>query len=934
MKKFVTLLLLLLPIISFAQIDLAQDEPHITWRQIEDQNFKVVFPDYAENSAHYVLNLLNYYKPIVDKTYSQNSRKLTVVIRANMSEPNGFVTLAPRRSEWFLSRSSSPLVGSLEWLQALAVHEYRHVAQFDYLKRSNNQLAYIIGGEELLGTVLAISMPNWYFEGDAVWTETAYTNAGRGRSPRFSARLKALLLTDQVPSLDQIIAGDYTKPLPNIYVFGYFLIAKGVNDYGKDFWKKVAARSSDSSLNPYALYRSFREITGKDFDTFYNEMMGELQASWKENYSIPTEDTEYIEYAYPIYDRENLYYLKKDIKSFWQIFEKKAGSTKSESLSELAVSPSLQRIDVKNNKLLYIQNLPDKRYGYKSYSDLFMMDLKTKNQKRITHKKRLTHPKFDDGGEYFLAIEFTKKNNWNINLYKKDGERFKTFKGTPKRQFVEAVWGNKSDLFAIALAPDGKKQIVRIDFYQNKNEIIELTYPTRNNIYSLSFNENKLYFEGDDKGVVNIFSIDPRTLSLSKCTDVAIAASNPYAYKDRLIYVVKNGYGSELREQYLDCKALTNDYIEKPDQYLGKSPSDNYQKSLPVDIQNFEKLYEKDKRVTDYPEYKSNLVPHSWSILGGTGLSVSARSTNILNSLDLFAATGVDGNEGGNYAALNLSYRKYYPIISLGLRFSERTNKFGEDEDDEVISWSENTYSAAVSLPYIFQKNLYYGFNLLTGFAEHITIGDSQGEVDYGIDNKSLTGTGFIYQFSNKKTILPTQLAPEYGVDLTYLYEDVRSADNSELDSYFGSLDMNFYLPGFEQLHSTHISLSGEYRPEDELKYKVQDKYFPVIGYNFSRGYQYEYTPEFGKATFEYSLPLAYPNYDLWHFAFFKRINGRYFFDHTKVNLDGVDRNLNSSGIELEFDTFFFRKVEATIGVRYIGILKDDTQVTEFYISI
>lgn len=922
--------------IALAQIDLAQDEPDLKWRQIENENFKVVFPDFAEGSAHYVLNLLNYYKPIVDQTYSQNPRKLTVVIRANTSDANGFVTLAPRRSEWFLNRSSSPQVGSLEWLQALAVHEYRHVAQFDYLRRSNNQLAYFIGGEELLGSMLVISIPNWYFEGDAVWAETKYSNAGRGRSPRFSKRLKALLLSDQTPSLDQIIAGDYTKPLPNIYVFGYFLIAKGVNDYGNDIWKKVAARSSDSSLNPYALYSSFQEITGKSFEAFYAEMINELQNSWKKNFSIPVEDKEFLEFAYPIYNKENLYYLKRDVKNFWQLFVKEAGKKDSTYLAELAVTPNSQRVDIKNDKLIYVQDLPDKRYGYKGYSDIFLLDLKTHKQKRMTYKKRLSHPKFDNGGDYYLATEFTKENNWNINLYKKDGTLFKTFKGTHNRQFVEAVWGNQSDLYALALGADGRKQLVRIDFYRDKNEIIELIYPTRNNIYSLSFNDNHLYFEADDKGVVNIFSIHPRTLSLSRCTDVAITAAFPYAYKNRLVYVAENGYGSELREKFLDCTIVTDDYIENPDKYLGSGPSDNYLKSKPVDIQNFDKLYAKEKVVTDYPEYKSNLVPHSWSVLGGTGLSISGRSTNILNSLDLLASAGIDGSEGGNFASLNLSYRKYYPIISLGLRFSERVNNFGEDQNsnEDSIRWSENAYSAAVSLPYIFQKNLYSGFNLLTGFAEYITIGNSQGQVDYGLDNESLTGLGFIYQFSNKKFMLPAQLAPEYGFDLTYLYEDVSATEQSNLDSYFGSLDMNLYLPGLKELHTTQISFSGEYRPENELKYKVQDKYFPVIGYNFSRGYEYQYTPRFGKVSFEYALPIAYPNYDLWHLAFFKRINGRYFFDHTEADIDGIKQTLSSTGLELEFDTFFFRKIEVTVGMRYIEVLRDNTQVAEFFISL
>lgn len=933
MTKLFSILIVLLST-AYAQIDIAQDRPNISWKKIENRDFRIVFPDYAEGSANYVLNLLNYYKPIVDQTYKQHSRKLTVVIRANVAEPNGFVTLAPRRSEWFLTRSSTPLIGSLEWLQALAIHEYRHVTQFDYFNRSNNRLGWFIGGEETLGTLLAISVPSWFFEGDAVWAETKYSDAGRGRSPRFSSRMKALLLTDQIPSLDQILAGDFTKPLPNIYVFGYFLVAKGVNDYGEDFWKQVAARTSDASFNPYAIYHAFKEITGKGFETFYNEMIEDLRLRWGKDYTLPKSNKEYTAYAYPIEDGNNLYYLKKDVKNFWRLFKKDSNSQKEIEIAELATTPDLHRVDISKGKMLYIQNLPHKRYAYESYSDLFELDLNTGEQRRLTENKKVTHPKYSINGKQYLVIERTLDNQWNINLYNSSDTNYKTFKGAPGTQYIEAVWGDKDDIFAIALDELGKKRIVRIDYYLNKNEVIDLTYPTRNNLYSLSFSDDRLYFEADDKGVVNIFSLNTKTLSTGRCSNEPVEASHPFAINDRLFYVSTNGHGSTVEEKDLNCEPISDKYIEKPKSYLGDGASDNYLKSTPVELADFKIFEKEDFTASSYSEYKSSLIPHSWSVLGGRGLQVSARSTNILNSLDVFGAVGRDPEEEANYGALTASYRKYYPILNVGLRLSERQNIVDEDSDEDPIRWTENAYSAGISLPYIVQKNLYQGYHLLSGFGEYITIGDSQGEVEDNLDNENFLGKGLIYQFSFKKSQLQTHLAPRWGMDATLFYEDVDATNVETLDSYLGTADFNFYLPGFGSLHSIHLGASGEYRPESELKYKVQDKYFPIIGYNFSRGYAYEYTPRFHKLEFEYELPLFYPNFDLLHFAFFKRISGRYFFDHTQVVLDENEIALNSTGIELEFDTFVFRKFPLTLGVRFAEKLRDNEQIAEIFIGI
>ena len=184
MNKLIFLSLLVFLTFAHAQIDTMQDRPDLKWQKIEDKNFQVIFPSTSESEANYILNLLNYYRDPVNGSYDANLRNWPLVLRTERAKPNGFVALMPRRSEWFSHAAITPIISSLEWNQSLAIHEYRHMVQYDFLKRDNLQYGYYLFGEFGQAALMALTAPQWYFEGDAVWAETVLSDAGRGRNPR------------------------------------------------------------------------------------------------------------------------------------------------------------------------------------------------------------------------------------------------------------------------------------------------------------------------------------------------------------------------------------------------------------------------------------------------------------------------------------------------------------------------------------------------------------------------------------------------------------------------------------------------------------------------------------------------------------------------------------------------------------------------------
>jgi hypothetical protein len=687
--------------ISHAQISISQSSPNTTWKQIENENFEVVFPELHEDQGQYIFNLLNHYREIVNETYKPRQKKLSLILRSELAMPNGFVTLAPRRTEWFMNKAYTPFVGSLDWFQSLAIHEYRHVVQFDFLNRSNNRLARFFYGETILGTLLGISIPSWFFEGDAVWAETKFSNAGRGRSPRFSARMKALLTANAAPSLDQLLAGDHNNTYPNLYVYGYFLITKAIHDYGDKIWAKVAARASDTPLSPWALYDAFEDITGNSIDEFYTGMIADLKVKWIiSDHAIPNRNTqkEFSSKYYPIFDGDNLYYLEKSIDTYWSL-KKKSINGEVKKLTDLSIIPSLSRVDIKHGQFLYTQYLPHYRYAFKGSSDIFIYNEKLDTHKQVTKGSRYYHPKFNQTGDRFLAINFTKENNWIIDIFDSStGSIVKTIQNKPDFQIMEAVFGNNDNIYAIALANNGMKKIIDIDI--ETGELTNLTRSTRNNIFSLHY-EQVLFFEADDLGSVNIFSFDPDSKIITSCTYESIMAQNPHRYKDQLYYVQTYELGTKIKNQTLECNKVDEDFLFEPEQYIGATPSDNYHGSKPVTIKNYAALLETKSSVTDYPEYSNSLTPHSWSFFAGRGYSVSANTSNMLGSLTMSLANGISPEEQMPYLGFGISYAKYYPILQFGLTHLGRRTQI----NGSTTEWDEQSLNLAMTLPYIYPSH-------------------------------------------------------------------------------------------------------------------------------------------------------------------------------------------------------------------------------------
>ena len=81
-------------------------------------------------------------------TIGSVKKKVNIVFQNQTTISNGYVGLAPFRSEFQLTPEQNSFdLGSLPWHQQLAIHEYRHVEQYNNFRVGLSKAFYYIFGE-------------------------------------------------------------------------------------------------------------------------------------------------------------------------------------------------------------------------------------------------------------------------------------------------------------------------------------------------------------------------------------------------------------------------------------------------------------------------------------------------------------------------------------------------------------------------------------------------------------------------------------------------------------------------------------------------------------------------------------------------------------------------------------------------------------------
>ncbi|MGZ3762919.1 MAG: hypothetical protein ACXVJC_23865, partial [Mucilaginibacter sp.] len=146
------LLLTLLLLTATATLTKAQEfggnPPSIKWKQVNTPSAKVIFPAGMDSAGMRVADIVQRMNSAVQPTIGYKQKQVSILLQNQTTISNAYVGLAPFRSEFYLTpEQNSFALGSLPWTDQLAIHEFRHVQQYNNFNVGLSHTARIFFGE-------------------------------------------------------------------------------------------------------------------------------------------------------------------------------------------------------------------------------------------------------------------------------------------------------------------------------------------------------------------------------------------------------------------------------------------------------------------------------------------------------------------------------------------------------------------------------------------------------------------------------------------------------------------------------------------------------------------------------------------------------------------------------------------------------------------
>jgi len=897
-------------------ISFEQNPPDIEWKHITTKHFDIIFPEEIESEAQRVAHILEKAYPYVTRSLEVKPQRIQLILQNQSVQSNGFVTLAPRRSEWYVTPSVDPELTNTEWLKTLSIHEFRHVVQFQKTRRGFNKFLEIVLGEAGQALGLGLTVPPWYLEGDAVGVETALTKGGRGRLPVFDRDLRTLLLSGKKWDYDKAHLGSYEDYVPNHYVYGYFYTSWLRNEYGDLFLSKLANHSAETSYNPLSFYNSTEHLTQKNFDSFYRDVMKTLITEWKQRadklnptpYEVKSGAGRFgwTNYYFPQTTNDGkIVALKKGL-SFIDQFVLLDG--KSEKI--LFYPANLQNdysIKLRNNKLAFTEYELDPRWGYRDFARLRVYDVK---EGRITLDKRKTKariPALDHNGEKLVFIEWDENQGQFIVVLNHKGKEVLRIPH-PKEEVITSIdWLSDYELIIVTKDHNDLKSMVKLNLNTRAEEI--LIEKSVNNIGSVTVEEGNILYESPESGIDNIYLLEKS--GKRQITSALFGAYSPELRNGKLIYNDYTVDGMNVVEKTLDWSVEQKSQDSFYPIYEKFAQSEDFS-ALESEVVKTENLKSK-----KYSQFKNSINLHSWLLLApplSNTVTVIGYSRDILNKFTLAAGAQYNLNEQTTEGFVSATWTHLYPVFDLRAGYGNRRQDIRVNNETLENKWEEGTVEAGVQIPWRYIQGRFTHAFSTRAFSRLIKVTNKVSRERDEIRDGALFSPGLEMAYSILSRMAYRDLNPSLGFSIYGRAEEGKDITGDDQRGSLKTANARLYLPGVWYHHSFYHELAYERQNDDFYQYS-SFVFYP-------RGTRSFFLEELRKYSANYVMPLFYPDWNLSRYLYFRRIALNLFYDELNGRLRNINYRAASTGWEAIFEMNFVRIfIPFSIGVRGSYIL-------------
>jgi len=938
-----------------------QDPASIRWKQIKTNRYKLIFPAPFEKKAQYLANVMDIVCRNETTTLSASVPRMPVVLHTQTIISNGLTVWAPKRIELYTCPPQQTYAE--DWLEQLAVHEYRHAVQISKINQGFSKGLYYIFGEQITGGILGLFIPSWFLEGDATVTETAMTSTGRGRSALFESTLRAQVVEKGLYSFDLATLGSYKTFTPDAYSLGYYLVGQSRKRYGPELWNTALDRVARYPFMVVPFNSGIHKVTGLWKAKLYRQSLTELDTAWQLQLratphqlmgSITKRDSRnHPVYNHPILINDSTILADKsgmdDVDRF-MLIDRKTGKERK------LLTPGYHFSGTNSfggHYLVWSRVEVDPRWSNRNYSGIRMYNFNTRKQQVLAGKSRYLSPIISPDGSRVLAVHISRENECSIDILEvPSGRMMKQFTIPGDGQAVSPNWSPDAASIIFTLVTEKGETVSTIDTATGKISILlpvtytEFTGPA-------SFFRQYLIYSTDHAGAVNIYALDTITHAVFKISSTRFATFDPCFTADKKFMICSDytADGLMVAEKKVDSLSWVPREQEINHSYklyeaLAAQETANIQDS--VVGRNICKMYASDQYNLEkdsiagkiYPTRKySKLLnlfnPHSWAPASFdiNNLNVNPGVMVLLqNDLStMFAGAGWEYNineQTGKFYA-NLSYRGWYPVINVAFDIGNRAGYVRYHGSSAIyrFTWQESNLQVSSAIPWNFSHGR---------FSRYLqpSIGTTLTGIRHNASTPEQFSTGWIQTMDYLLTAsqylqsTPKDVYPRFGQSLKISYQNTPFGGN-DMGSIFAA-SANFYFPGLIRHHGILVYAGYQQRHDKDL-----------YAYSFSnriaypRGYANAYDDDLVSLNFNYMLPLWYPDFSFGSVIYLKRLKLNLYYDWANGKNPGYYNSYQSAGGELTADFHLLRFVAPVeMGIRSIYYPSSGGWGFEFLYSI
>ncbi|MFD0765333.1 TolB family protein [Mucilaginibacter lutimaris] len=919
MKRLLLALLLLLAVTSKAQ-QFGGNPPSVEWKQVQSPVARVIYPQGLDSVAQRVAQTIAQMNSSIQPTIGFKQRRVSIVLQNQTTISNAYVGLAPFRSEFYLTPGQNSFdVGSLPWSEQLAIHEFRHVQQYNNFRVGLSKVISIPFGEGGQALANALSVPDWFFEGDAVYNETLVSQQGRGRLPYFFNGFRALWAAGKNYSWMKLRNGSYLDYTPNHYPLGYMMVAYGREKYGNDFWRGVTHDAAAFNTGFYPLQGAIKKHAGVNYTAFRDAAFDHFKQVYKDDAratDLKLKNRHFVaDEEFPAYINDStLIYLRTTYNHITK-FVIRTGN-KERTIATQSINTD-NFFSYHNGKIIYAAYRPDLRWGYRNYNELMVLDITTGKERRITRKTKYFSPAFSADGQTIVAVQVAPTGKSELHLLNTNGKLVSVLPNTAGLFYTYPKFYGDDRLVSAVRNQKGEMSLALIDIRSGAT-----SYLLPFSFGPIAFPQvqgEMVYFTKASGLNDELFALSLSNKQLSLLSAPAWGGSigfyQPAISSNKIAWTSFTASGYQLQQVNLaDIQRLpistAKVFTALPEMNISALKNDRAANFLAA-------VKPKPLPVTNYSKLHGLFNFHSiFPSLADPNYAIQLVGNNVLNTFDSQVTFTYNRDEGYKSIGYDAAYGAFFPYLLAGADYTfDRRGLYKGNS----IYYNETDIHGGLQVPLNFSagKNI---ISLSVGSSYYYSRNTFQEAFRTLFKDSYYTYLSNTLRFSNQTQKARQNINPHFAQNLYISYKKSVSGREANQILSTGSL----YFPGLSTNHS--LVLSGAYQHRGQNNGIGFSNDFP-----FSYGYNAENLDDMSKFAASYHFPIAYPDGGFGNLLYLMRLRGNIFYEQTHAKALNFYTNgaifrqdFRSVGGAVFFDTKWFNQGAISFGIRYSRLLDND----------